>query len=86
MQPMHDMGKRGDFQRNPTAPASSATTPTALVQRAAEGDVDAMRSLFSSVYPDFKRLAARSQRSLRCARWLLPVTRIHILCIESWNT
>lgn len=38
--------------------ASPATiTPTALVQRAAEGDGDAMRSLFNSVYPDLKRLA-----------------------------
>ena len=32
-------------------------TPTVLVQRAAEGDADAMRALFTSVYPDLKRLA-----------------------------
>ena len=34
-----------------------ATPPTVLVQRAAAGDADAMRSLFSSLYPDIKRLA-----------------------------
>jgi len=34
-----------------------ATPPTILVQRAAAGDSDAMRALFSSLYPDIKRLA-----------------------------
>ena len=34
-----------------------ATSPTLLVQRAAAGDSDAMRSLFSTLYPDIKRLA-----------------------------
>ena len=38
------------------APVDTAT-PTMLVQRAAEGDADAMRALFASVYPDLKRLA-----------------------------
>ena len=33
------------------------TPPTILVQRAAAGDADAMRALFSSLYPDIKRLA-----------------------------
>jgi RNA polymerase sigma factor (TIGR02999 family) len=33
------------------------TSETALVQRAAQGDAEAMRSLFSSLYPDIKRLA-----------------------------
>ena len=32
-------------------------SPTVLVQRAAGGDADAMRALFSSLYPDIKRLA-----------------------------
>ena len=32
-------------------------SPTLLVQRAASGDSDAMRALFSSLYPDIKRLA-----------------------------
>lgn len=32
-------------------------TPTILVQRAADGDGDAMSALFTSVYPDLKRLA-----------------------------
>lgn len=32
-------------------------SPTLLVQRAANGDSDAMRALFSSLYPDIKRLA-----------------------------
>ncbi len=32
-------------------------SPTVLVQRAASGDSDAMRALFSSLYPDIKRLA-----------------------------
>ena len=32
-------------------------SPTLLVQRAASGDPDAMRALFSSLYPDIKRLA-----------------------------
>lgn len=32
-------------------------SPTQLVQRAASGDSDAMRALFSSLYPDIKRLA-----------------------------
>ena len=32
-------------------------SPTLLVQRAARGDSDAMRALFSSLYPDIKRLA-----------------------------
>ena len=32
-------------------------SPTLLVQRAASGDSDAMRTLFSSLYPDIKRLA-----------------------------
>jgi RNA polymerase sigma factor (TIGR02999 family) len=34
-----------------------STPPTLLVQRAASGDSDAMRALFSSLYPDIKRLA-----------------------------
>ena len=33
-------------------------SPTLLVQRAASGDSDAMRALFSSLYPDIKRLAS----------------------------
>lgn len=33
------------------------TTPTLLVQRAANGDADAMRALFARLYPDIKRLA-----------------------------
>ena len=32
-------------------------SPTVLVQRAASGDADAMRAVFSSLYPDIKRLA-----------------------------
>ena len=32
-------------------------SPTLLVQRAASGDSDAMRALFSTLYPDIKRLA-----------------------------
>jgi len=32
-------------------------SPTLLVQRAANGDSDAMRALFSTLYPDIKRLA-----------------------------
>lgn len=32
-------------------------SPTLLVQRAAAGDSEAMRSLFSTLYPDIKRLA-----------------------------
>ena len=32
-------------------------SPTILVQRAAAGDSEAMRSLFSTLYPDIKRLA-----------------------------
>ena len=32
-------------------------TPTLLVQRAADGDSDAMRALFTELYPDIKRLA-----------------------------
>ncbi|MCS6996922.1 MAG: ECF-type sigma factor [Casimicrobiaceae bacterium] len=32
-------------------------TPTLLVQRAAQGDVEAMRALFATLYPDIKRLA-----------------------------
>ena len=35
----------------------SATPPTLLAQLAAGGDADAMRALFSSLYPDIKRLA-----------------------------
>lgn len=43
----------------PTSSSAKAEhdTPTVLVQRAAEGDADAMRALFTSVYPDLKRLA-----------------------------
>jgi RNA polymerase sigma factor (TIGR02999 family) len=36
---------------------SKGVTPNALVQRAAYGDADAMRNLFSELYPDIKRLA-----------------------------
>ena len=35
----------------------TASSPTLLVQRAAAGDSDAMRALFSTLYPDIKRLA-----------------------------
>ena len=35
----------------------AASSPTLLVQRAAAGDADAMRALFSTLYPDIKRLA-----------------------------
>ncbi len=43
-------------------PTSSSAKPepataTVLVQRAAAGDADAMRALFTSLYPDLKRLA-----------------------------
>ena len=43
----------------PTSSAASSTpiTPTVLVARAAEGDAEAMRALFTSLYPDLKRLA-----------------------------
>ena len=46
---MHNSGERGS--------SLQATPPTILVQRAAAGDADAMRALFSSLYPDIKRLA-----------------------------
>ena len=46
------------LQHKPTAPASTPTeATTVMVQRAADGDANAMRSLFASVYPDLKRLA-----------------------------
>ena len=41
---------------HPAVPVKSAT-PTVLVLLAAEGDADAMRALFASLYPDLKRLA-----------------------------
>ena len=42
----------------PAAASADATaSPTVLVQRAADGDADAMRALFTSLYPDLKRLA-----------------------------
>lgn len=34
-----------------------SVAPTLLVQRAASGDADAMRTLFTELYPDIKRLA-----------------------------
>lgn len=40
-----------------TLPLQPPVTPTLLVQRAADGDSDAMRALFSELYPDIKRLA-----------------------------
>ena len=51
------------LQSTPNAPntaapsANPAANPTALVLRAAGGDADAMRALFTSLYPDLKRLA-----------------------------
>ena len=57
---MQNVSDRGNFLQNkPIASASApvAITPTHLVQSAAAGDADAMRALFSSVYPDLKRLA-----------------------------
>ncbi len=42
----------------PTTPVpTNAAAPTLLVQRAASGDADAMRALFTELYPDIKRLA-----------------------------
>ena len=45
------------LQPTSSSATSEPATPTILVQRAAEGDADAMRALFTSVYPDLKRLA-----------------------------
>ena len=46
------------MQPTPNPPKPTPTlTPAILAQRAAEGDSDAMRALFTSVYPDLKRLA-----------------------------
>lgn len=45
------------LQPTPNSASSAPITPTVLVARAAEGDAEAMRALFTSLYPDLKRLA-----------------------------
>ena len=41
----------------PPSPAPSPIISTPMVQRAADGDSEAMRALFAELYPDIKRLA-----------------------------
>ena len=54
---MHNAGKEVFLQPISSAALSTLITPTVLVARAAEGDAEAMRALFTSLYPDLKRLA-----------------------------